>query len=390
MNSTMRPALSVEVIDTLEGIERVAEPWDRLAAEDGHPQMAPAWTRGWLRHLAPAGTEPRVIVVSDGEQPVGVAPFFVDAAARGRVDYRIANIEMSAGLSLLAIPGREREVAGAIAGALLTTSPRPDMIAFEGVPLDSPWPQAIRAAWPSRWRPPLRRYTVHPSPAIGLAEPGFEEWLAAKSSNFRQQMRRGRRKFEKDGGSSRRSGLDELAADVETFVRLHTERWERKPGASNLVAFGERLAPMLLEVGRELGPERFRLRILELDGKPVAALIFIVAGGHALYLNCGWDEDAASYKPAMMALLDAVEESFALGDQHIDLGLGREPYKARFADGNQPVAWTVLLVPGRRLPLAAAGMAPTLARAALRDAAKRHLSPEQIERVRGARRRLRR
>ncbi|MGE0068554.1 MAG: hypothetical protein AB7T48_14510, partial [Solirubrobacterales bacterium] len=58
------------------------------------------------------------------------------------------------------------------------------------------------------------------------------------------------------------------------------------------------------------------------------------------------------------------------------------------ADGDEPVAWTAMLVPGRDLPRTAARMAPTLGRAALRDAAKEHLSPEQLERLRSARRRL--
>jgi CelD/BcsL family acetyltransferase involved in cellulose biosynthesis len=387
----MSAVLRGEAIVDVEALPAIAPAWDELAVANGRPQMAPAWALSWLRHLAPAGTQPRVLVVRDGERIAGVAPFFVDAAGGGRVDYRIANIEMSAGLSLLAEPGREQEVAGVLAGVLREeASPRPDLIAFEGVPLDSPWPQALRTAWPGRPRPPLRRYTTHPSPSIAMREEGLEAWLASKSSNFRQQMGRGRRKFAKAGGVSRASSPATLAADVETFVRLHTARWESKPGASNLVAFGDRLAPMLQEVGEALGPERFRLRLLELEGEPVAALIFLVAGGQALYLNCGWDERFAKFKPAMLALLDAVEESFERGDGHIDLGLGHESYKLRFADGDDPVAWTVLLVPGRRLPLTAARIAPTLVRAALRDASKRHLSEANVERLRGLRRRLRR
>jgi CelD/BcsL family acetyltransferase involved in cellulose biosynthesis len=381
--------LDGEAIDDLAALEGSVPAWDELAAANGRPQMAPAWTRGWLRHLAPSGTEPRVVVVREGDRLVGVAPLYIDVTS-ARVDYRIANIEMSAGLSLLAAPGREQEVATTIAGVLSEkVAPRPDLLAFEGVLLDSTWPQAMRAAWPGRSRPVLRSYTTHPSPSIAMTEDGFEAWFAGRSSHFRQHLRRARRKFEKAGGCSRRSEPETLAADVSTFVRLHTARWENKPGTSNLVAFGDRLAPMLEEVGRELGPDRFRLRVLEVDGEAAAANIFLVAGGHALYLNCGWDERFGKLNPVMLALSDAVEESFAGGDEHIDLGLGGESYKLRFADGDDPVAWAVLMVPGRRLPITAARMAPTLARAALRDSAKSHLSEETVERLRAARRRLR-
>lgn len=386
----MAAVLESEVIDDLGALAGLFPVWDELAASNGRPQMTPAWTQGWLRHLAPDGTEPRVVVVRAEDRVIGVAPLYLDTTS-ARIDFRIANIEMSAGLSLLAVPGREQEVARVIARVLSEeVAPRPDLLAFEGVSLDSTWPQAIRAAWPGRSRPPMRRYTIHPSPSIAMSEDGFESWFAGRSAHFRQHLRRARRKFEKAGGGSRRSEPETLAADVSTFVRLHTARWENKPGSSNLVAYGDRLAPMLEEVGRELGPDRFRLRILEVDGGAAAANIFLVAGGHALYFNCGWDQHFAKLNPVMLALLDAVEESFAQGDERIDLGLGEESHKVRFADGDDPVAWTVMLVPGHRLPITAARIGPTLARAVLRDVAKDHLSEERVEWLRAARKRLRR
>jgi CelD/BcsL family acetyltransferase involved in cellulose biosynthesis len=385
----MPDVLAAEVLDSLDSLEGVTKPWDELAGLSGRPQMAPAWVRGWLRHLAPDGTEPRVVVVREGEEVVGIAPFFVDAKSGGRVDYRIANIEMWAGLSLLARPGREPEAAAAFASALVgDVNPRPDLVAFEGLPLDSAWPAALRDGWPSRVKPLLRKYTIHPSPSIGMHEDDFEAWFAARSSHFRQHLRRARRKFEKAGGASRRSDPSTLTTDVETFVRLHTSRWEDKEGSSNLVAYGDRLAPMLEEAGRALGPERFRLGILEVDGEPAAANIFVAAGGHILYVNAGWDQRFAKLNPVMLGLLDAVEEAFSRGDEHIDLGLGRQEVKVRFADGDDPVAWTVMIPPGRGLPRAVAGMAPTLVRAALRDSAKRHLSPKAVEKTRGLRNRL--
>jgi CelD/BcsL family acetyltransferase involved in cellulose biosynthesis len=385
----MSPVLDAEVIDRLDALDGIVPGWDDLAAANGRPQMAPAWAVGWLRHLAPEGTEPRIVVMRDGDRVVGLAPLYLSTTST-RTDYRIANIEMSAGLSLLAAPGREQEVAEELGRALNErATPPPDLLAFEGAPIDSPWPQAMRTAWPGRSRPLLRRYTVHPSPSIAMAEDDFDAWFAARSSHFRQHLRRARRKFEKAGGTSRRSEPATFAADMEIFVRLHAARWKNKAGSSNLVSFGDRLAPMLVEVARKLGPERFRLRVLEVDGEPAAANIFLAAGGHALYLNCGWDERFGKLNGVMLALLDAVEESFALDDANIDLGLGNEPHKVRFADGDSPMAWTVLLVPGRRLPITAARMAPTLARAALRDQAKRHLSETTIDRLRGIRDRRR-
>ncbi len=62
-----------------------------------------------------------------------------------------------------------------------------------------------------------------------------------------------------------------------------------------------------------------------------------------LYVNGGWDERFAQLKPAMLTILWAIEEAFSRGDSCVDLGTVEQPYKQRFADGDAPVTWTILL-----------------------------------------------
>jgi CelD/BcsL family acetyltransferase involved in cellulose biosynthesis len=90
----------------------------------------------------------------------------------------------------------------------------------------------------------------------------------------------------------------------------------------------------------------------------------------------------------MLGILDALEECFERGDARLNLGPGEQPYKLRFADGSDPVAWSLLLLPGRRLPLTAARVAPMIASRELRDFAKRVLDDEQSDRLRALRGRL--
>ena len=235
----------------------------------------------------------------------------------------------------------------------------------------------------------MSQYLVCGCPTVSLRDRSFDDWLASKSSNFRAQMRRLSRRFEADGGSARTSTAATLSADVEAFVRLHGSRWEGR-GDSNLVAFGGRLSPMLTEVGeRLLESGRFRLRMLEIDGEPISAQLFLAAGQRVLYVNGGWDERFAVLKPPMLGLLGAIEDAFERGDQTLDLGLGEQQYKLRFADGNDPVAWSVLMVPSPRLPLTWARTTPMLVQSAARDAVKRGLSPAQANRLRELRDRIR-
>jgi CelD/BcsL family acetyltransferase involved in cellulose biosynthesis len=278
----------------------------------------------------------------------------------------------------LARPGREAEVAAAVTTALAGAQPRPDSLLLEGMPIHGPWLAALRDRWPGRLHARLWRTGVDGSPFVSLQEPSFDAWLDGKSSNFRGQMRRLRRRFAEAGGISRLATPATLAADAATFSRLHAARWDEK-GHSNLVDLGDCFTTMLEEVGEQLlATERFALRVLELDGEPICVQLFISAGGRMLFVNGGWDERHARLKPSMLCLLDAVEDAFAHGAQQLDLGVGEQEYKLRFADGDAPLAWGVLLAPTARMPLTAARTARAAARSRLRAAALDHLSKQRL------------
>lgn len=382
--------LEAELITELDSLESFTREWDALAVADNEPQMSPAWIIAWWRHLAPPQAKPRVVAVREQGRLIGLAPFFVDHEVRGRIDYRLADIRIFGRLTPLAAPGREWDAAGAVGRMFAEAHPPPDLVALEALPLASPWTVALRDRWPSRIRPLTSQYLVCGCPTVSLRDRSFDDWLASKSSNFRGQMRRLSRRFEAQGGATRTSTAATLKADVDALVRLHGSRWEGR-GNSNLVAFGERLSPMLCKVGEQLLESgRFRLRMLEIEGEPISAQLFLAAGERVLYVNGGWDERFAQLKPPMLGLLGAVEDAFERGDQTLDLGLGEQQYKLRFADGNDPVAWSVLMVPSRRLPLTWARTTPMLVQNAARDAVKRGLSPAQANRLRELRDRIRR
>lgn len=371
--------------------------WDDLAVMNRLPLMAPACVMAWWRHLAPPHAKPRAIVVRERGELVGLAPFYVDLAKpTGRMDLRLPGIELAGGLAPLSIPGREREIAGAMARLLADSEPSLDLVALEGVPSSSPWAGALREHWPGRFRPVVLRYQTQDCPTVSLHGRSFETWMASKSSNFRGQMRGLRRRFEAAGGTMRISTPDTLRSDVDVFMRLHTARWEQR-GKSQLVRISDRLPAMLEDLGRSLltderlrpSDQRFRLRLLEVAGEPISAQIFLAAGGHVLYVNGGWDERHAKLKPSMLGILVTIEDAFAHGDRDVDLGLGAQPYKLRFADDEHRVMWTVLMPVGARLPLTGLRTTPMLVGAALRNALKHRASPEQIDRYRGLRARLR-
>jgi len=369
-----------KLIAELSELDTWIPAWDLLAIEAGLPLMAPACVLAWWRHLAHERAALRAIAVCEGEETIGFAPFYADHGAHLlRLDWRLPGIELAAGLAPLARPGREAEVAEAIARAMASASDHVDLVALEGMPAGAPW---TGAGWPGRLAPLGARYLTRDCPGVSLREDSFEGWLAGKSANFRGQMRRLRRRFAEAGGVMRQSSRATLAADAEAFVRLHAGRWEGR-GESQLARYGPALRGLLEDLGRDLLEQRrFRLWIAELDGEAISAQLFLAAGGRALYVNGGWDERFGRFKPSMLAILAAIEQGFELGEECLDLGVGAQDYKLRFADHTSQVSWTVLMPPGARMGFTLPQTAATLGASGLRGALRSRVSPGLLARYR--------
>jgi len=382
--------LASEVMTEFSKLDPLWGEWDELAVASQLPMMSPACVMAWWRHLAPPAAEPRAVTVRDDGTLVGLAPFYVDLTGRGeRLGLRLPGIELGGRLAPLAAPGREQAVAAAIATALASSKLCPDLMTLEGMPLDTDWAGRLREAWPGRRHPASRRYQVSGCPTVSLQASSFDAWLSAKSSNFRREMRRLRRKFAAAGGTTRSSTLDTLGSDVDHFVRLHGSRWEAS-GSSNLVKLGASVPAVLKDIGQTLLTQegRFRLRLLEVEGEPISAQLFLAAAGRVLFINGGWDERFTNLKPSMLGILAVIEDAFARGDDHVDLGLGEQHYKLRFADGDDPVAWTILVPASMRLPLTLLRTAPMRGRVTVKSMLERRLSEEQIGKLRQTLRKL--
>ena len=209
------------------------------------------------------------------------------------------------------------------------------------------------------------------SPLVPLDAPTWDDWLAARSSNLRQQARRRERKLARDHGLRFRLTEDPsaLGADLEILFALHEARWQ---GASSafagpLRAFHQDFAASAFERGW------VRLWIAVVAGAPAAAWYGLRFGEREWYYQAGrdpsWDREAVGFALLVHTMRDALES----GSRDYRFGLGDEPYKARFATadpgldtvvtGRAPVPWLASRAAtlATRLP---SGLRSTLARRA--------------------------
>jgi CelD/BcsL family acetyltransferase involved in cellulose biosynthesis len=349
---------------------------------------------GWWRHAAPPGSQLRVVAVHDQGELVGILPLCVEPSDSSR--YVLLAHNFTSSVTPLAREDRIWEVAQVATEALRQAQPRLASLALGPLLASSPWVAALLDVWPSRIRPLVLRHSVVDAPTISLSHDSLDDWLSNRSSSFRANARKRRNQFERAGGTARISAHETIAADIQKFIALHAGRWQPL-GESRLVALGERLPHLLGELAQALLPtERFRLLLLELDGEPVGAQLTLAGGGELVGVNTGWDERFKHFSPARLALLYTLEDSIARHDRRYSLGreashrLGRgmSSYKRGFADGNDPVAESVLLPRDPRL--ARTMLTTDVVRRQLRRSIRQALSDDEVDRAKGLLNRVKR
>lgn len=369
--------LRTDLIDEAADIGNVTAAWDQLAAAARLPLMSAAQVAAWWTHLAPKDAAPRIVLVWAGHRLIGVAPFY-ERRRNGDMlrRYALPGSEIGAGISLLSHPGRQWEVAVAVAAALVALPSPPDMIDFRRAPIASPWPTMLRASWPAAILPRIAQRNVVLVPGIALGKQAFEEWFQGKSANFRSQLRRAMRSFEREGGRVRVSNATNIEQDAAAMMSLHIKRMGRD--RSSLAPVADQVVGAIADAGaHEAADGHLRLWVLEIEGTVISVQWFSARGGHVSYLNGGWDPSFRRYSPALLGIVSAIKDACERGDDYMDLGPGVHGYKMRLADRTDAVARTTLIMANRRVVTTTAQVVPELLRDSVRDAAKRVLPPRQ-------------
>jgi CelD/BcsL family acetyltransferase involved in cellulose biosynthesis len=190
-------------------------------------------------------------------------------------------------------------------------------------------------------------YTIR-APYIDVPDGGYEAWLASRSANFRQQMRRRRRDFVRQGGQFRQATSPaEMSTALDSFERLHLQRWQDRGGSRALTG---PVVAMLRQAGGALRPERLQLWTAQVDGRTVGAALFVAAGRQVHYWLGGFDEQWARWTPSLLLLDQIVRYAAAEGHRRVSLGPGAGAYKYRFATGEDLLDWVDLVPRGWRYP----------------------------------------
>ena len=300
----------------LDGVDEARAEWGTLAAASSNPFLTAEWCEAWLAHIG-AGFDLRLFAGSrDDGTLLAIVPLVV---TRGRYvrKARFVGFGPSNELGPIARP-EDSEAAGELLRQALAATRR-DWDVFLGEYLPGRgWAERVGGTVVARVA----------SPVVRGSWDGWDDYLASRSANFRQELRRKERRLAERGLAFRAvTEASELDAGLDVLFELHRARWGER--ASRWFAGREAFQRAFSRVALDRG--WLRLDVLELDGRPVAAYNGFRFGAEEWSYQFGRDpaEDASSV--GLVIAAHAIRRALEEGAEVFRLGPGAQRYKIRFA-----------------------------------------------------------
>jgi CelD/BcsL family acetyltransferase involved in cellulose biosynthesis len=279
--------------------------WSRLAEEHGSFFATPEWLLTWWRHFG-AGRELLLSVERDA-----VLPFYVWRERPLRV-VRVLGHGPGDELGPFGPGARE-------ALARWVETERFHVLACQQLP------------GPDSWLPALPGGVLlgrNGSPVLGFEGRSWEELLASKSRNFREQVGRRARALERDFDVRFRLVTDADENALDTFFRLHALRHDGPTVITRTEAFQREFAEIAAARGW------LRLWLVELDGRPAAAWLGYRFAGAECYYQSGRDPAFDRHSVSFVLLAHTIRTALEDGAREYRFLRGDEPYKYRFASSD--------------------------------------------------------
>jgi CelD/BcsL family acetyltransferase involved in cellulose biosynthesis len=314
--------LRLEPVSSLEALD---DEWGVLARASGNVFSTWEWASAWWRH---EGRErsPLIFTCRAADNTLAaVLPLYLWSARPLRVARFIGHGPADQ-LGPVCAPDTQGVAAEALQS--VCEEARLHVLLAELLPGGAGWDVAFDAA-------PLR---VESSPSLSLAN-GWDAYLAARSANFRQQIRRRERKLRRDHEVRFRLAADtsRLQADLDVLFSLHVARWGTASSAFvRWEPFHRDFAALALRRGW------LRLWILELDDRPAAAWYGFRFAGIESYYQAGRDPERSDESVGFVLLAHTIREAAADGMNEYRFLRGAEGFKRRFAAADPGVETFVL------------------------------------------------
>jgi CelD/BcsL family acetyltransferase involved in cellulose biosynthesis len=304
-------APTVELVDRFDPVR---DAWTRLAEGGTNIFWTCEWNELWWSHYG-RGRDLRLAVVRRSDEVEAIVPIFMWSERPLRV-LRLLGHGHGDRLGPICEPGESDTAERALRGALAAVPH--DLFVGDWLAGSRNWRSAVDGR--------VLRTTGYP--ILDLEGRSWEELLAGTSPRFRKSVRQSwNRLARRYSVRFRTADSDTLPGDLDAAFRLHGARFGRHQGCHfcrEYEPFQREFAAVALERGW------LRLRLLELDGRAVAAEYgFVFANVYFAYQG---GRDPALDRESVGFVLEVETIRRTLEEAAVEFRFlgGEEPYKYRF------------------------------------------------------------
>ncbi len=317
----MSYSLTIESPDTLTsswvGLEHLR--WDCIF-------VLPCWLEVWWRERG-AGAELYLCAVRQGETVIGIAPLLLK---EGGASF-IGSSDVCDYLDFVVAPGREQDFFDSLLDGLRQkgitrlelSCLRPDSTAAVNL---------MTMAKNRGYEVSCRQEDV----SLELDLPAtWEEYLEMLTAKQRHEVRRKLRRLS-EAGDIDYCVVDDSEAvshSIDIFLKLFRSGREDKVSfmTAQMESFFKSMAETMAKVGL------LRLGLLQLNGSPVAAIMYFDYKGKVYLYNSGYDPEYGSLSVGLLSKVLCIKDSIQRGSKGFDFMKGAEIYKYHLGGKEIPI-----------------------------------------------------
>ena len=278
--------------------------------------VLPTWQQVWWQVFG-AGAEPFIRVIRQGKRIIGIAPLMIKEESA----LLIGDTDVCDYLDFVIAPGTEKEFFLALLDDLKNNNVR--HLELTHVRSDS---TVLRYLVPLA--KDLNCEVSSSQEDISLEmdlPPVWDDYLESLSAKQRHEVRRKMRRFSEAGEVNYRF-VDEVAAVPDTmglFFKMFTESRRDKAEfmTGQMETFFRLLADRMVEINL------LKLGVLELDTRPVAAIMCFDYNDCIYLYNSGYDPEYNYLSAGLLSKVLAIQDSIDKGRKRFDFLKGAEIYK---------------------------------------------------------------
>jgi CelD/BcsL family acetyltransferase involved in cellulose biosynthesis len=313
---------------TLESFDSLAASWRDLRhrLRWNSVFILPCWLGVWWQEFG-AGAELYLCAVRQGQTVIGIAPLLVS----GENASFIGSSDVCDYLDFVVAPGREQDFFDILLENLRQKG-------ISRLDLSSLRPDST-AATDLVGMAGNRGYEVSCKPedvSFELDLPStWDEYLGMLTTKQRHEVRRKLRRLRQAGDVNYRLVDDSSAVPriLDIFLKLFRKSSEDK--AAFMTPRMESFFTSLAETMGEAGLLNFG--ILEFNGSPVAALMYLDYNDSVYLYNSGYDPQYSSLSVGLLSKALCIRDSIERGKKKFDFLKGREAYKYRLGGKKVPI-----------------------------------------------------